>query len=163
MNLGQTYIDAFLYIAKLSALASILLVAILRFCKRIHIAKLVAIGILLFIATTFAANKLFHRQLFVDWHKSQNTLAPTTGCLTYEPSFGRLFASYSMNRDDFDSWVADHPWPMTNYDDSLQRFDEDRLGFAEPDIALATEMAANGNQMRVYFKSDVMYLSYNVM
>tara|TARA_R110002049_G_scaffold27283_1_gene93843 strand:- start:104 stop:595 length:492 start_codon:yes stop_codon:yes gene_type:complete len=163
MNLGQTYIDAFLYVAKLSAVASIVLVVLLRLWKRIDTSKLIAIGLGLFVAATFTANKLFHRQLFVDWHKSQNTMVPATGCLTYEPSFGHLFATYSMNRADFDSWVAEHPWPMATYDDSLQRFDEDRLGFAEPDVALATEMAPNGNQMRVYFKSDVMYLSYNVM
>lgn len=163
MNLGQTYIDAFLHIAMLSVLATIVLVALLRIVKRVHIAKLVAIGLVLFGAVTVTANKLFHRQLFVDLHKSQNTLVPATGCLTYEPSFGHLFASYSMDHAAFDSWVSEHPWPMTDYDNSLQRFDEDRLGFTEPHTALATEMAPNGNQLRVYYKSGVMYLSYNVM
>ena len=163
MRLGQTYIDVFLHIAMWSALASVVLVAILRLLKRIHIAKLVAIGFVLFIAVTVTANTLFHRQLFVDRHRSQNAMVPTTGCLTYEPSFGHLFASYSMDRAEFDAWVSEHPWPMTAYDDSLQRFDEDRFGFTDADAALATEMAPNGNQLRVYFKSGVMYLSYSVL
>ncbi|QDV59021.1 hypothetical protein Mal33_50460 [Rosistilla oblonga] len=68
-----------------------------------------------------------------------------------------------MSREEFEQWVAKHPWKLQPYDMSFVDHDSKRLDFTAPDFAYATEMASNGGQLRVYFKDGVMYLSYNVM
>ncbi len=144
-------------------LAAVVLAALLRIFRQIHVGKLLLLGFVLWIAFTYMGMRLFHHDRFVELHQSHNDYVPTTGCLTYEPSFGHLFASYSMSRTEFDVWVAQFPVPMSEYDSQLQKFDEDRLGFTDPDAAFATESASNGGQTRAYFKDGTMYLSRNVM
>ena len=163
MGLGEAYLQVFFSIAKLALLAAVVIAGLVRAFKRVRLGKLVLIALVLWVLLTYAGAKLFHHDRFVELHQSRNDYVPKTGCLTYEPSFGNLFASYSMSRDAFDAWVAAFPVPMTEYNSSLQRFDEERLHFTEPDAAFATEPASNGGQTRAYFKDDVMYLSRNVM
>lgn len=163
MGLGEAYLDVFFSIARLALLAAVVVAGLVRAFKRIRLVKLVLIASVAWLILTYTGVKLFHHDHFVKLHQSHNYYAPKTGCLTYEPSFGHLFASYSMSRDAFDAWVADFPVPMAEYDDSLQRFDKGRLGFTEPEAAFATEPASNGGQTRVYFKDGIMYLSRNVM
>ncbi|MCA9213764.1 MAG: hypothetical protein KDB27_11900 [Planctomycetales bacterium] len=110
-----------------------------------------------------AGNSLFHESLFTVWHQSQNNGVPDAGCISYEPSCLRLYATYSMRRDEFEKWVATHPFEMKPYDLSLAHHDYERLGFTDPEVAYATDMASNGKQLRTYYKDGVMYLSYNVM
>ncbi|MCC9656704.1 hypothetical protein LOC70_12910 [Rhodopirellula sp. JC737] len=136
---------------------------VVRLIRRIHLGKLLLLGFALWIALTYTGTKFFHHDRFVELHQSHNDYVPASGCLTYEPSFGHLFASYSMTRAEFDAWVAQFPVPMSEYDSQLQRFDEDRLGFTDPDAAFATQSASNGGQTRAYFKDGTMYLSRNVM
>lgn len=163
MGLGEAYLEVFFNIAKLALLASVVAAGLVRAFKRVQLGKLVLIAIVLWFLLTYTGTKYFHHDRFVELHRTQNNYVPTTGCLTYEPSFGHLFASYSMSRDAFDAWVAAFPVSMTEYDSSLQRFDEEQLRFTEPDAAFATEPASNGGQTRAYFKGGVMYLSRNVM
>ncbi|SMP79990.1 hypothetical protein SAMN06265222_1411 [Neorhodopirellula lusitana] len=163
IGLGEAYLEVFFNIAKLALLAAVVVVAFVRVFKRVRLGWLLLVAFGLWVILTYTGAKLFHHENFVRLHQSHNDYVPKTGCLTYEPSFGHLFASFSMSRDSFDAWVADFPVPMFEYDDALQRFDEDRLGFTEPDAAFATESASNGAQTRAYFKDNVMYLSRNVM
>ncbi|WP_146517650.1 hypothetical protein [Rubripirellula amarantea] len=163
IGLGEAYLEVFFNIAKLALLAAVVVVALVRVFKRVRPGWLLLAAIGLWIILTYTGAKLYHHENFVRLHQSHNDYVPKTGCLTYEPSFGHLFASFSMSRDKFDTWVADFPVPMSEYDNALQRFDEQRLGFTEPDAAFATEPASNGGQTRVYFKDNVMYLSRNVM
>ena len=163
MGLGEAYLNAFFSIAKLALLAAVFSTGLVRLFKRVRIAKLVLMAIVAWAVLTYTGAKFFHHDRFVELHQSHNNYVPATGCLTYDPSFGHLYASYSMSRDAFDAWVADYPVPMTEYESSLQRFDEKMLRFTEPDAAFATESASNGGQTRAYFKDDVMYLSRNVM
>ncbi len=163
MGLGEAYLVVFVGIAKSALLVSLVSVGLIRALKRIHTGKLFLVGCVLWIGLTFAGLNWFHRDRFVDLHQSHNDYVPRSGCLTYEPTFGHLFASYAMSRDDFDTWLAAYLVPLMPYEDFLQRFDEERMGFTEPDAAYATEPASNGAQTRVYFKDGVMYFSRNVM
>ena len=163
MNLGDVYLKAFFSISGLAILVAVAIPIVVRAWKRIHAGWLIAIFIVVSIALVFVGNSLFHHSLFVSRHMAQNQWVPKTGCTSYEPSFGHLFATYSMSRDDFDSWATSHPWNLQPY--NLELFDRDsvRFGMNAPDASYATEMAENGNQLRVYFKDGTMYLSYNVM
>ncbi|GAA5504566.1 hypothetical protein [Novipirellula caenicola] len=163
IGLGEAYLEVFFDIAMLALLASVVTVTMIRVLKRVRLGWLVVSAFALWLTLTYAGVKLFHHENFVRLHQSHNDYVPNTGCITYEPSFGHLFASFSMSRDEFDAWVANFPVPMFKYDDALQHFDEDRLGFTEPEAAFATESGSNGGQTRAYFKDKVMYLSRNVM
>ncbi len=144
-------------------MASSVTVLIVRLFKRIRTVWCVVTTFLLGIVLAYFANSAFHREMFIRDHQKHNTLVPKTGCVSYEPSFGHLFATYRMSRAEFDIWVSGHPWTLISYDQSFVEYDGKRLGFTEPDLAYATEMASNGGQLRVYFKDEMMYLSYNVM
>lgn len=163
MGLGEASLAVFFDIVQIALLVSVVLTAIVRLFRRIHFGKLLLLGFVLWFAFTYTGTKFFHHDRFVELHQSHNDYVPATGCLTYEPSFGHLFASYSMTRAEFDAWVAQFPVPMSEYDSQLQRFDEERLGFTNPDAAFATESASNGGQTRAYFKDGTMFLSRNVM
>ncbi|MEM8671810.1 MAG: hypothetical protein AAGG48_30105 [Planctomycetota bacterium] len=163
MGLGEASLAVFFDIAKIAFLTAVVLSVLVRIFRRLHFGKLLLLGFALWMMLTYAGTKLFHHDRFVELHQSHNDYVPPTGCLTYEPSFGHLFASYSMSRAEFDAWVTQFPIPMAECDSQLQRFDEKRLGFTEPDAAFATDPASNGGQTRAYFKVDTMYLSRNVM
>ena len=167
MNLGNVYLQAFFYITATSFVIAAACTFSLRLFRRIHAGWLSALAFFLGVFLAITGNRLFHRDLFVTWHRSQNAIVPQTGCLTYEPSFGYLYATYAMDRFEFERWVSSHPWTLLPYDSSphqsLQSHDAKRLGFDDPEIAYATEMADDGGQLRVYFQSGTMFLSYNVM
>lgn len=163
MNLGDIYLKTFLVITAVAFVAGFALAFVLRLMRRIRAGWLVVLGSLLAAVLTVAGNRAFHQELFTAWHQSQNSVVPRTGCLTYDPSFDRLYATYSMDAATFEQFVASHPWQLRPYDSSLQAMDARRLGFETPQAAYATEMAPNGNQLRLYFENGTMFLSYNVM
>ncbi|GAB5406149.1 MAG: hypothetical protein Aurels2KO_43800 [Aureliella sp.] len=117
----------------------------------------------LWLVIGFCGLEYLHQPLFVALHQGQNTSLPSEGCLSYEPSFGRLFASYRMSREELDRWVSSFPVKMEPYDNAFLDFDAERLGFTDAEASYATPMASNGNQLRVYYSEGVMYVSYNVM
>jgi len=163
MNLGVIYINTFIDIT-LSALAIALVTTILiRLLKNLSILFVFAMFLGLSLVFVYFGNDLYLEQMFVHRHKAQNIWVPQDGCITYEPSPGDLFASYSMSRDEFDNWVGTHPFQLSEGGGELLDFDTERLGFTTPDVIYETEMAPNGKQLRVYFKDGTMYLSYNVM
>ena len=146
----------------ISGVAAIVAIGI-RLWRRFHPGWIIPFAFLLGVALVFVGNSLFHRRLFVGWQQTQNEWVPEAGCLTYDPSFARLFATYSMTETEFRDWVESYPVPMGPYDNSLLMFDCERLGFTEPKLSFATKSAPNGKQLRVYWTDNVMYLSYNVM
>ena len=163
MNLGDIYLKTFLALTAGSLVLSCLLVSLLRFWRRVPWVDILWIGCLLGCFAAIVANTSLHRRLFVSWHRAQNDAVPATGCVTYEPDFTRLYATYRMTRPEFDAWIANHPWKLKPGDNGLLHHDGPRFGLDEPDAGFETEMAPNGRQLRVYFKSGIMYVSYNSM
>ena len=171
MNLGDIYLKTFLVLTTMALVLSCLLAlvlsrlvaSLLRFRRRVSWADVLCFGFLLGCFVAFTANMLLHRPLFVAWHKAQNDAVPTTGCLTYDPHFTRLYATYQMTRTEFDTWVANHPWELRPGDNGLLHHDGPEFDLGEPDASFETEMAPNGRQLRVYFKSGIMYVSYSSM
>ncbi len=162
-GLGEAYINEFVRISVWGFAAAVVAILMARVLFRVRFQWCLLITPILGITLSYTGNSLFHRDLFVRRHQSNNSLMPQQGCLTYEPSFDKLFASYRMTRSEFEQWVSNHPWKLKPYDMSFVEFDAERLGFSKPDVAFATEMADDGGQLRVYFKDDTMYVSYNVM
>jgi hypothetical protein len=106
---------------------------------------------------------LGHQQMFVAWHRWQNNVLPQKECLTYDPNFTRLYATYNMDRGSFETWVTSHPWQLHVGHNGLLHHDGPRLGVGQPELSFETERAPNGRQLRVYCKSGIMYVSYNAM
>jgi hypothetical protein len=162
-GLGEAYINVFLLITVCGGAAAFVVAVITRLLFRVRLGWCMLIALVLGIAFAYAGNTYLHYDLFVRSHQSRNSFMPKEGCLTYEPSFGHLFASYAMSRDEFEQWASLHPWKLKPYDLTFVEHDSKRLNFTEPDVAYATEMASDGGQLRVYFRDGVMYVSYNVM
>lgn len=162
-GLGETYIHVFIWLTALSFIIAIVVTTITRYVLRIRLTFCFPIALLLGVALAYGSNTLFHHDLFRITHQARNKLVPQAGCLRYEPSFGHLFASYEISREDFERWVTHHPWKLQPYDLALIEHDSKRLNFENPEVAYATEMGSNGGQLRVYFRDAVMYLSYNVV
>ena len=162
MNLGDIYIKAFVAIIGASFGVSLIASSMLRFfgCSW-RTVFLAAIPI--WLPLGFLGLDTSHQTLFVAWHKAQNRALPKHGCRTYEPNFTRLYATYSMSRDEFGVWVNSHPWHLHAGDNGLLHHDGPRLGFDAPELSFETERAPNGKQLRVYYKSGIMYVSYNAM
>lgn len=163
MNLGDIYLKTFLVLLFAPPLVTFVLLGLLR--QRL---KLTWGGVLMIAAflAPFAGLLLstsYHRPVFVWWHKMQNQYVPRTGCVTYAPDFSRLYATYEMTLPQFDAWVAAHPWGLKPGSNDLLFHDAEVMGFEDPQLSFETGMADNGKQLRVYFKSGTMYLSYNSM
>ena len=163
MNLGDIYLKTFLALTGMAFLLSFLMASLLRIRRRASWGTVFGIGCSVGIFAAFFANMSLHRPLFVSWHKAQNDAVPTTGSLTYEPDFFELNATCQMTRPEFDAWVGSHPWNLEPGDNSFLHHDGPSFGLSEPEASFETEMAPNGRQLRVYFKSGIMYLSYNSM
>ena len=104
-GLGETYINVFFWLTGWSFVAATVTVMVIRLCKRFAVGWAVAATLLLGIAFAYASNSMLHRRMFVRQHQDHNTLVPTTGCVRYEPSFGHLFAAYTITDAEFKSWV----------------------------------------------------------
>jgi hypothetical protein len=163
MNLGDIYIKSFFCIVGASIAVSMLFAFVWRSKWKTSRCASIAVSLLIGLLLSVPALTLLHHPLFVAWHRAQNAMVPQTGCLTYDPSFARLFAAYRMSRSGFDTWVAAHPWRLTPYANDLLEYDASHLGFSSPDASFASPSGSNGKQLRVYFKNGVMYLSYNSM
>jgi hypothetical protein len=110
---------------------------------------------------------LGHAPLFRVWHRAQNDAMPADGCLTYEPTFVDLFASYKMDRPTFDAWVASHPWQLApcsldGYDGPFEVRDRPHFGLTALEAAYESPRGPKGNNLRAYYQNGVVYLSYTV-
>ena len=166
MELGGVCGEVFFEITRWSLLIAAVISIALRFYRRIPIIWLVALFLGLSYLLTSFGNDLFHQKIFAERHQAQNEIVPQQGCTSYRPSFMQLYATYTMSRERFEEWVETHSWPILPAEiEAGEIYDNDtrELGFASPELYYATEMLGNGKQLRVYFKNNVMYLSYNSM
>lgn len=106
-----------------------------------------------------------HQTLFSTWHRQQNVAVPKEGCLTYEPSFWHLYASYQMDRPSFDAWVASHPWRLEacEQDGLFLQHDGPHFGLTSCEAVYESPPTEKGNNLRVYYDHGVVYLSYSAM
>ena len=163
MNLGTVYLQAFMAIIASSFVLSLAVAGLLRFVRPFSWRIIFAIAVPIWLATGCLALSRLHQPLFAAWHKRQNHVLPADGCLTYDPDFTRLYATYRMTRPAFEAWVVGHPWNLHRCDDGLLRHDGMRFGIDNPELCFETDAAPNGRQLRVYFESGIVYISYNSM
>lgn len=163
MNLGDIYLKTFLVLLTAPVLASWFALGLLRQRFKLTWGNVCLISVFIAPFAGIILNTAFHYRVFAAWHQAQNQFVPRSGCLTYSPDFIRLYATYRMTLPQFNNWAASHPWGLTPSSSSLKTHDENAMGFESPEAAFETGMADNGKQLRVYFKSGVMYLSYNAM
>lgn len=57
--------------------------------------------------------------------------------------------------------VARHDWSLHAVENGLHVNDGEKLKLDNPERTYATEPAPNGKQLRVYYRSGVMYVAYN--
>ena len=115
MNLGDVYIKAAVYICIGGCLLALSIVLLQRCLKKTPWPVSIGIFVVLTFMLSIGGCYFGHYPLFRAWHHSQNQVLPQEGCLTYEPSFLRLHASYRMSRAEFDEWAQRHPWPLKPY------------------------------------------------
>jgi hypothetical protein len=103
--------------------------------------------------------------LFRVWHRSQNTVVPSEGCLTYEPTFFRLHATYRMDRKAFDDWASSHPWKLASCDpvNCLPSNVSSYFGLTECEAAYESPRGPKGNCLQAYYKNGIVYVFYSAM
>ncbi len=163
MNLGDIYFKSFLLLLAAPVFATLVLLGVLRQRLKLTWGNVCLVAFFIAPFAGILLNAAFHHRVFVAWHQAQNQFVPRTGCLTYSPDFARLYATYRMTLPQFNAWATTHPWGLTSGSNGLLMHDAEAMGFDSPEAAFETGMAENGKQLRVYFKSGVMYLSYNSM
>jgi hypothetical protein len=164
MNLGDISIKSIAAICVGSCLLALLIVLVVWHVKRIRWTTFFVALIPLALVLCVAGCYFGHGPLFAAWHRAQNTVLPSNGCLTYEPSFFRLYATYRMSRAEFDEWAKGHPWRLASSNEGrVPACDAEALRFGHPEAAYASEAAPNGGQLRVYYANGTMYVAYFAM
>lgn len=160
MNLGLVYLLSFLAILTISLIVALMLACILRIWSFAWSTIFSAALLLWFVLGLFALES-FHQPVFAFWHRMQNKSLPREQCLTYDPSFYRLYASYRMSPETFEFWISTHDWNLHPADNVMHLDDGEKLKLDSPEKSFATESAPNGKQLRIYYRSGVMYAAYN--
>jgi hypothetical protein len=161
MDLGDIYLKAAASICIAAGALTVVVVLLLRRRKKISWPGLLALAAPLLLLLCGGGLYFGHPPLFAAWHRAQNDMLPKTGCLTYEPSFARLYASYRMSRSEFDAWVQAHPWELKRFGDSdISDRDLQHFGAKKADVRLMTPPVLDGKQLRVYYHDNVMYVAY---
>jgi len=163
MNLGQIYFQAFVVLMVTPTVASMLLLCLFRRKLSSYFSTLALLSIFVGPAFGVCLNYKYHGLVFSAWHQWQNQFVPQSGCITYDPDFSRHYATYKMTLPQFHEWAATHPWKLNLSSGESFGHDFEIMGFDNPEASYSTEMAPNGKQLRIYFKLDTMYLSYNSM
>ncbi|QDV25923.1 hypothetical protein [Aureliella helgolandensis] len=163
MNLGDIYFKTFLVLLAAPVITTLVLLGVLRQRLKLTWGNVCLVAFFIAPFAGILLNGAFHHRVFAAWHQAQNRFVPRSGCVTYSPDFARLYATYRMTLPQFNAWATTHPWGLTPGSSDLLTHDEEAMGFDSPIAAFETSMADNGKQLRVYFKSGVMYLSYNSM
>jgi hypothetical protein len=167
MNLGTIYIDAALAILAsglvLGAILTDVLLSLRR--KRVFASTLLFGAMVIGLPAGFVGLAAFHQPLFRVWHRLQNEAVPLAGCVTYEPSFWRFHATYKMDRQCLDRWIASHPWTLTQCkpDTIFQFVDGPYFGLTSCEAVYQSPRGPKGNNLRVYYQDGTAYLSYSVM
>ena len=167
MNLGEIYIKAAIVIvASGLALGAIIAVVFLLVRRtRVRWSTCLFGAVVIGLPLGCVGLTTGHQSLFRVWHRRQNEAVPTIDCVTYEPSFWNLYATYKMDRQTFDVWVASHPWGLTpcKPDGLLELLDGPHFGLTFCDAAYESPRGPKGNNLRVYYRNGIAYLSYSVM
>jgi hypothetical protein len=165
MNLGVIAFESFLllcFAGGLLSVAAAFLVGWLSSRRKFAMLSFV----LLFPLSIWASNSLFHQRLFAWWHQAQNDVVPMAfPCLEYEPTVTTLRAKYKMTEPEFDHWVASHSWSLRPV--TLEAWEPAKerawLGGDFEGKALATDIAPNGKQLRVFHSRDTTFVLYYAM
>jgi len=163
MNLGDIYLKTFLLLLTAPVLTTLIVLGVVRQRLKLTWGNVCLIAVFIAPFAGLVLNDAYHQRVFNTWHQAQNQFVPRSGCLTYLPSATRLYATYRMTLPEFNAWATGHPWGLKPGSNSLLMHDEEALGFQAPDASFETDMGDNGKQLRVYFKTGLMYLSYNSM
>lgn len=59
--------------------------------------------------------------------------------------------------------MAGHPWKLHRCDEGVRCRDSMRFAIDNPELCFETDAAPNGRPLRVYFESDMVYVSCNSM
>jgi hypothetical protein len=167
MNLGVIYIKTAIAIVASGIAVGAMATAIFLVAKKNRILSPTfffgtpVIGILL----GCVGLAVFQEPLFRTWHRLQNEAVPAEGCVTYEPSFWCLHAIYQMDRQSFDRWVASHPWGLApcESDSIFELHDGPYFGLSACDAIYESPRGPKGNNLRVYYRNGMAYLSYSAM
>jgi hypothetical protein len=167
MNLGDICLkSAFVLIACGLILGAILTVVfLLAKRKRVHLSTIL-LGTVLIGSPLCCLGLYFgHAPLFRAWHRIQNDAVPAEGCLTYEPTFFLFHATYEMDRQAFDTWVASHPWKLAPFEpDAIFEFhDGPYFGLEKCEAVYESPRGPKGNNLRVYYNKGIAYISYSAM
>ena len=151
-----------LIIVGISLLVAVAFAGLLKVLCRISRAKAALVAMGIWVAATVMGLAAGQQRLFAVLHQRQNDKLPQQDCLSYQPEFARLYASYRMTQQEFDAWVSSHPWKLSEGSDHLH-IDGPALGLENPEQMFSSRPRSNGAQMRVYFKSETMYAAYYSM
>jgi hypothetical protein len=161
MNLGSVAIRAFFTLAAIGGLAGFVLAALIARQAKWRTSVLLGVAILCAGAGAITANILFHHPLFRSWHQQQNTAVPQgVPCLSYEPAYEGLEASYTMTQEQFLTWVQAHPWKL-GPTDRVWFYKSGTLVQSFVGLKYATRMSDRGSQFRAYHEGTTAYISYN--
>jgi hypothetical protein len=167
VNLGVIYLKTALAILAsglvLGAIITGVFLSLRR--KRVLVSTMLFGALVIGMPAGFFGLIAFHQPLFRIWHRLQNEAVPTTGCVTYEPSFWQFHATYEMDRPSFDRWVASHPWGLKpcKPDTIFQFADGPYFGLTSCEAVYESPRGPKGNNLRVYYQDGMAYLSYSVM
>lgn len=167
MNLGVVYIEtaAVIHAAGLLTGAVVTGAFLLLTRGRVLVSTLLLGTFVIGLLSGCAGLVLLHGSLFRAWHQHRNELVPAVGCLTYEPSFWHLYATYAMDRASFDQWIASHPSGLTRCepDELFRTHDAPYFGLISCEAVYESPRGSKGNNLRVYYQDGTAYISYNAM
>ena len=167
MNLGVIYIRAALVLIALGfVLGSMVTAAFLLIRRKRVLSTTFFVGTLI-IGLLFSCIGLMfcHNSLFRAWHRHQNEAVPAIDCVTYEPTFWYLYATYKMDQQSFNEWIALHPWCLKQckIDGIFELHDGPHFGLTSCQAVYESPRGPKGNNLRVYYQSGVAYISYSAM
>jgi hypothetical protein len=167
MNLGTIYIEAALVILAAGlALGAILTRAYLWVSRKRMLASTLLFGaVAIGLPLGCVGLALLHESLFSTWHRLQNDAVPATGCVAYEPSFWHLYATYKIDRQSLNQWIASHPWGLTRCepDGIFQLHDGPHFRLTSCEAVYESPRGPKGNNLRVYYQDGTAYVSYIAM
>jgi ABC-type Fe3+ transport system permease subunit len=116
MNLGDIYLKSAFVLLGVGFLLGLLTTMTFLFFRRkqIRVGATILGTLVLGLPLSGLLLAVGQTPLFRVWHRSQNTVVPAEGCLTYEPTFFVLHATYRMDRKAFDAWANSHPWKLAS-------------------------------------------------
>lgn len=135
MNLGQVYFQTFIALLVTPTVAGVLVLCLFRRKMPSYFSMLALISIFLGPFVGVGLNYKCHKFVFSHWHQWQNQFVPQSGCITYDPDFSRLYATYKMTLPQFHHWAAIHPWKLKAVSAGVFNHDFELMGFDTPEAS----------------------------